>query len=198
MKALLLAMLLGLLSGCSGLRLVDAQVKTGTAGMAIEPGARYRFDRLPSQTEDIGRTQELEAMAEQALAQVGLVLDEQQPRYSVLLGARMQPYLANAWGQPLGTTPGGAYGSVMIGTGSAMGGMFGWGMRFPPPTHYGYEVSLVLRDLASAQVVYDTRATHSGPWSDSANLLPALFRAALQDFPEPAPGLRQVHLEIPR
>jgi len=76
--------------------------------------------------------------------------------------------------------------------------MFGWGLRFPPPTHYGYEVSLVLRDLTSAQVVYDTRATHSGPWSDSANLLPALFRAALQDFPEPAPGVRQVNLEIPR
>ncbi|MFZ9298199.1 MAG: hypothetical protein ACO24Y_07675 [Hylemonella sp.] len=198
MKALLLTMLLGLLGGCAGMRLVDAQVKTGSVGPAIEAGARYRFERLPSQVEDAGRTEQLEAMAEQALAQVGLVLDEQQARYSVLLGARMQSFLANAWGQPIGPNVGGPYGSVMIGTGNTMGGMFGWGMRFPPPTHYSFEVSLLLRDLASAMVVYDTRANHTGPWSDSANILPALFRAALQDFPQPPSGVRQVNIEIPR
>ena len=197
MRALLAILLLSLLAGCASARLIDAQVQTSTAGAAIEPGARYRFERLPSQAGEPDRMEQIEAMARQALAQAGLVHDEAQARYSVLLGTRSQSYLADEWGRPLGGAGSGVYGSVMIGSGTG-GGMFGWGMRFPAPTHYHHEVSLLLRDLASGQVVYETRAAHNGPWADAAHILPALFDAALRDFPQPPAGTRQVNVEIAR
>jgi hypothetical protein len=74
----------------------------------------------------------------------------------------------------------------------------GMGMRFPPPTHYRREVSLIMRDLKSGQVVYETRATHDGPWSDSEQLFATLFQAAMAQFPNPPAGLRRVNIEIPR
>ena len=37
-----------LLGGCGGMRLVDADVQATATQARIEPGARYRFERLPS------------------------------------------------------------------------------------------------------------------------------------------------------
>lgn len=193
--SILLALAL-LLSGCGGMRLVDAQVQATATSATIEKGGRYRFERLPSQAEQ-PRAAQVEALAQVALAQVGLIRNDSAARYSVLLGARVQPYSADYWGDPMGRSGGGPYGQVIIGTGSA-GSMVGWGMRFPPPTYYRYEISLLLRDLPSGQVVYETRATHDGPWRDESNILPALFEAALKDFPHPPAGVRQVNIEIPR
>jgi hypothetical protein len=78
------------------------------------------------------------------------------------------------------------------------GGMWGLGFNFPPPTMYRREVSLLMRDLKSAQVVYETRAVHDGPWHDTDNVLAAMFDAALKDFPHPPAGTRRVNVEIPR
>ena len=71
-------------------------------------------------------------------------------------------------------------------------------MRFPPPTQYRREVSLVLLDLASGQVVYETRASHEGPWSDSMPIFATLFKAALANFPNPPAGPQRVNIELPR
>ncbi len=198
MKRLLALLVLPLLlTGCGGMRLVDAQVQATATSTAVDTTGRYRFERLPSQV-DQPLTTQVEAVAQVALAQVGLLRNDTAARYSVLPGARVQPYTTDPWGDPWGRAPGvGPYGQVVIGTGSA-GSMVGWGMRFPPPTYYRYEISLLLRDLQSGQVVYETRATHSGPWADNANILPALFEAALKDFPTPPAGIRQVNIEIPR
>ena len=198
MKRLLALLVLPLLlTGCGGMRLVDAQVQATATSTAVDTTGRYRFERLPSQV-DQPLTTQVEAVAQVALAQVGLLRNDTAARYSVLPGARVQPYTTDPWGDPWGRAPGvGPYGQVVIGTGSA-GSMVGWGMRFPPPTYYRYEISLLLRDLQSGQVVYETRATHSGPWADNANILPALFEAALKGFPTPPAGIRQVNIEIPR
>ena len=52
---------------------------------------------------------------------------------------------------------------------------------------YQREVSLALRDNVTGQVVYrKPNAQEEGTWSDTPNLLPALFRAALTDFPASA------------
>lgn len=199
MKALLVSLLASLLTACASMRLVDAQVQASSTGVAIESGMRYRFERLPSQINQPDRTEQVEALAHDALAQAGLVHDEAQARYSVLLGAGMQSYLADAWGRPLGQPGTSIHGSIMLGLGTGIGGMTGWGgMRFPPPTHYRHEISLLLRDLSSGQVVYETRATHEGPWADSTNILAALFEAALKDFPHPPTGIRRINVEIPR
>jgi hypothetical protein len=74
----------------------------------------------------------------------------------------------------------------------------GMGMRFPPPTHYHREVSVIMRDLKSGQVVYETRASHAGPWSDSVPIFATLFQAALANFPNPPVGPRRVNIELPR
>jgi hypothetical protein len=98
--------------------------------------------------------------------------------------------MTDPWGRP-------AYG---VGLNSYWGRGIGlnWNMRFPPPNPYQYEVSLVMRDLRSGQVVYETQAAHSGPWSDGERIVPALMSAALKDFPNPPAKARQVNIEIPR
>lgn len=198
MKRLLAVLTLALLlGGCSSVRLVESQVRAvpaATAGQPIEAGARYRFERLPSQADQV-ETDSVEAIAEAELADVGLVRDEAAARYSVLLTTRMSSYMVDEWGRPYdGSRVGG---SIMIGTGG-MGSMIGLGMRFPPSTHYRHEVTLLLRELASGQVVYETSAVHEGPWSDRYNILRAVLAAALKDFPNPPPGSRRVKVEIPR
>jgi hypothetical protein len=198
MKHLLaLVSLLLLLAGCSGMRLVESQVQavaTQAAGQPIEAGARYRFERLPSQVNQ-PRTELIEAIAEAELAEVGLVHDETAARYSVQIVTRMQSYLVDEWGRPF--DGGRLHGQIMIGTGG-MGSVFGLGMGFPPATQYRHEASLLLRELASGQVVYETSATHEGPWSDRDNILRALLAAALKDFPNPPTGARRIKVEIPR
>jgi hypothetical protein len=106
-------------------------------------------------------------------------------------------YLADPWGRPMGSgwTP---YGSIAIGSGLGSHIGLGVGMRFPPPTHYRREVSLIMRDLKSGQVVYETRANHAGPWSDSVPIFATLFQAALANFPNPPAGPRRINIELPR
>lgn len=196
LRSVLLTLLVTLvLAGCGGMRRVDADVQATATQARIEPGARYRFERLPSQAEQALAAQ-TEAHAQVALAQVGLVRQDSAARYSVLPGVRIQPHVADGWDPYYGRSAG-PYGQIMIGSGS-VGPGFGWGMRFPPPTHYRFEVSLLLRDLQSGLVVYETRAVHDGPWRDADNLLPVLFAAALQDFPNPPAGVRRITTEIPR
>ncbi len=189
--------LAALLSGCAGMRVVDSQVLAVAnvpSGVQLQ-GAKYRFERLPSQVRN-PEAGLAEQQAEQALAAVGLVRDDAAAQISVLVGFLGTQYLADPWGHPYP----GPYGSISIGRGVPWGSGvgFGMGMRFPPPTHYRREVSLILRDLRSGQVVYETRASHDGPWSDSTTIFATLFKAALANFPNPPAGPQRVNIEIPR
>jgi hypothetical protein len=198
----LAALALGLLSGCASMRLIDSDVVSVAAvppGMNLQ-GAKYRFERLPSQVHN-PEAGLAEQQAQLAMAAVGLVRDDASASLSVMLGFSGSQYLADPWGRPLapGWTP---FGSITIGSGFG-GGLgshvgLGMGMRFPPPTHYRREVSVVMRDLKSGQVVYETRASHAGPWSDSMPIFATLFQAALANFPNPPAGLRRVNIELPR
>lgn len=196
-----LTLVLALLTGCAGVRLVDSEVQaisTLPAGSTALAGARYRFERLPSQATQ-PQVQRVESLAAAALARVGLVRDDSGAQYSVLLGVRVNSYLADDWGHPVtdpwwpGAWPG--HGRIMLGSGGAM---FGFGMHYPPSTGYSREVSLLLRDLRSGQVIYETRAVNSSTWYDTDKVLAAMFEAALKDFPNPPAGVRKVNIEIPR
>jgi len=198
-RLLALLALAFLLTGCSGMRLVESQVNaiaTQPASGPIASGARYRFERLPSQA-DQAHTDTVETLAEAELSEAGLVRDDKAARYSVQIDTLMQSYLVDDWGRPLGGS--GPYGHIFIGTGH-MGSMmgFGVGMPFPPSSRYRHEVHLIMRELATNQVVYETRATHDGPWNDTYNILRALLAAALRDFPNPPAGPHKVKVEIPR
>ena len=202
MRVLLTGLILaaGLLSGCASMRIVDSDVVSvvaAPAGMSLQ-GAKYRFERLPSQANN-PEAGLAEQQAQAAMTAVGLVRDDANAQLSVLVGFAGTQYLADAWGRPL---PPGAwspyYGSISMGRGIGPNVGLGMGMRFPPPTQYRREVSLIMRDLKSGQVVYETRATHDGPWSDSAQIFTTLFQAAMANFPNPPAGLRRVNIEIPR
>ena len=202
MRSLLMVLTLavGLLSGCATVRLIDSDVVSvvaAPAGMSLQ-GAKYRFERLPSQANN-PEAGLAEQQAQAAMTAVGLVRDDANAQLSVLVGFAGTQYLADAWGRPL---PPGAwspyYGSISMGRGIGPNVGLGMGMRFPPPTQYRREVSLIMRDLKSGQVVYETRATHDGPWADSAQVFATLFQAAMANFPTPPAGLRRVNIEIPR
>jgi hypothetical protein len=198
----LAALALSLLTACSAMRLIDSDVVSVPAvpaGMSLQ-GAKYRFERLPSQVHN-PEAGLAEQQAQAAMTAVGLVRDDAGASLSVMVGFSGTKYLADPWGRPIG--PGTApFGRLSIGSG--FGGGFGshmgvgTGRRFPPPTHYQREISLILRDLKSGQVVYETRASHSGPWSDSEPIFATLFQAALANFPNPPAGLRRVNIELPR
>ena len=89
---------------------------------------------------------------------------------------------------------------------SAWGWGPGWGGRYPlragmmlreqPPTLQRREVSLVLRDTATQQVVYETSALHEDVWTDDPAIFGVLFDAALSGFPQPPGGPRQVRLPL--
>lgn len=194
----LAAMAMTLLSGCASMRLVDSDV---TSVVAVPPGmsllgAKYRFERLPSQVHN-PEAGLAEQQAQAAMTAVGLVRDDAAASLSVMVGFSGTQYPADPWGRPIapGWSP---YGNLAIGAGWGSHIGLGVGMRFPPPTHYRREVSLIMRDLQSGQVVYETRASHSGPWSDSAPIFGTLFQAAMANFPNPPAGLRRVNIELPR
>jgi len=192
------AVALALLSGCSTMRLVDSDVVSVAAvppGMNLQ-GAKYRFERLPSQVHN-PEAGVAEQQAQAAMTAVGLVRDDAGASLSVMVGFNGTQYPADPWGRPIapGWTP---HGSISIGSGFGSHIGLGMGMRFPPPTHYRREVSLIMRDLKSGQVVYETRANHAGPWSDSVPIFATLFQAALANFPNPPAGPRRVNIELPR
>jgi hypothetical protein len=71
-------------------------------------------------------------------------------------------------------------------------------LREMPPTLHRREASLVLRDAATQQVVYETSALHEDVWTDDPALFGVLFDAALSGFPQPPAGPRQVHTPMQR
>lgn len=203
------------LVGCASVRLIDSEVNAFSTLAAVPAGSNYRFERLPSQQTNPQRQDQLEAIAQAALAKVGLQRVGDAPgspaaRYSVQMGINVQRTdvaVWDDWGPGFGGFVGVSSGPYLLGRGRGHGavvghlgfGHYGYGFPYPylPPT-YVRDVSLVLRELASNQVVFETRAKHESPWADSLNILPAMFDAALQGFPTPPAGTRQVGVELAR
>jgi Domain of unknown function (DUF4136) len=198
------------LTGCASVRLIDSEVTAFSNLAAVPAGSSYRFERLPSQQVNTQRQDQLEAIAQAALAKVGLQRVGDAPgspaaRYSVQMGISVQRSdlaVWDDWGPRFGGYVGVGSGPYLVGRGRGHGAVYGnFGLGFPypylPPPSYVRDVSLVLRDTASNQVVYETRAKHDSPWADSLNILPAMFDAALQGFPTPPIGTRQVGVELP-
>ena len=191
------------LSGCAGVRMIDSEVRAISTLPAVNPviQGNYRFDRLPLQnTPDIqADAQRIEALAQAALARHGLTREDAQARYGVQLGARLQMREWRRPGSALASPwwPGDWMGHGFINLNRPGTGV-GFGMSFPPSYLYQYELSILIRDLATTQVLFESRAVHEGPWSDTSTVLTALFEAALKDFPNPPAGVRKINVEIPR
>lgn len=202
-RALIAIFLIATLSGCATW-VVDSEVRSFSKLSALPADARYRFERLPSQQVDEAAQQSLEAMAGAALDKVGLRRDDAHARYSAQVGARVTPALSPLADDPWFYGPG-FYGPHFYRSGpwgpsgyrSGWGGMYGPAFPVAANPWYAREVSLVLRELASGQVVYETQARNDGPYNRSADILPVMFEAALQGFPNPPQGERRVDLPLP-
>ncbi|RYG09994.1 MAG: DUF4136 domain-containing protein [Burkholderiales bacterium] len=178
------------LTGCASVRLVDSDVTTFSSWPAVPPGPNtpYRFERLPSQQADPGQAN-LEALARTSLSRVGLVDAPDMAKYSVQVGFTTE--VVERWVDD-GFYPYGPYGRA-----GWFGGPFGYGF---PMTERSYRrnLTLLVRDLATNQVTFESRAAHDGPWSDSLAIVPAMLEAAVLGFPQPPNGTRRVNVEIPR
>ncbi|MCG2591379.1 DUF4136 domain-containing protein [Ramlibacter sp. XY19] len=185
------------LSGCATGYTLDNTVLTFSQLAAPPAQAGYRFERLPSQLAAGPMQVALEQTAEPALSKAGLRRDDTSPRYSVQVSAREEEVLspfADPWsyrgGWGWGWGGGYAGRGIGVGIGSSM-----YPSRFEQ-LWFRREVSVVLRDLGTQQVVYETRALNDGPWSDARVVFPLMFEAAMQGFPNPPPGPRRVDIHV--
>lgn len=184
-KLLALLATTALLTACGLPRTIDSDVQSFVGTPAAVAPATYRFERLPSQS-NAAQQSALEALAATALSRVGLTQDMQQAKYVVQLSLDVTQL-----GQPYsGFGMRGFWGSGLHGNGATFGFM-------GEPLWYRHNVQLLLRDAASNQLAYETSARFEGPWSDTANLLPAILEAALAGYPNPPVGPRKVVIELP-
>ncbi|HQX61759.1 MAG TPA: hypothetical protein PLT77_21740, partial [Burkholderiaceae bacterium] len=102
MKARLFCLLLLTLAltGCSGMRIVDSDVRAYTAAQGITVPASYRFERLPSQLAQPEQRDDLETVVQTELDKVGMRLDESTPQYSVRLDFRVYRDPRSPWDHP--------------------------------------------------------------------------------------------------
>lgn len=185
------------LSACATGYLLDNQVQSFSHLQGVPAQPTYRFERSLSQQADPAQ-QALEALADPALHKAGLRRDDAQPRYSVQVSARtdrtLSPY-ADPWDR-WGWGWGGGWG---LGYGGRHFGL-GLGGPFPRTDSYWFhrEVSVLVRELGTNKVVYETHAVNDGPWLDNRSVLPAMFEAAMQGFPTPPAGPRRVDIQVGR
>jgi hypothetical protein len=174
-RALLAGAVLALAACASSYRL-DTIVETHSFLQSVPPGTTYRLERLPSQRQDAEQVR-AEALADPALFAVGLRRDDANPRLAVQVGTRLERGVAR---EP---------------------GPWGWGWWRPPiqtaaNTYYHREVQVVIRDLQSQRVVYDTRAVSETFYLNNDEVMRAMFHAALQGFPGGAQGVRHVNVDV--
>lgn len=183
------------LSGCASGYLLDNHVQSFSGLPSLPPNPTYTFERLPSQANQPSQSQ-LEALADPALFRAGLRRDDAAPRYTVQVSARVQR-VVSPWADPWDTWGWGPWGHPFYG-GPRVGLGVGFGGPFPrmDQAWFQREVGVIVREKAGNRVVYETRATSDGPWLDNSVVLPAMFDAALQGFPNPPAGPRQVNIQI--
>ncbi len=176
---------LGLLCGCALPRMVDSEVNSFVGISKPQKGATYRLERLPSQTESEYQNR-MEELAMQALADAGLKVGHAQAQLAITVTVQVEQFARATQRLP--------HGDLLFGTDRFFGG--GFLLAIEPPW-YRYTVQFLMRDVATSQVTFESRAMHEGPWSDSANLLPLVMEAALRDYPTASAGPRKVVIELP-
>jgi len=170
---------LALLQGCASNRLIDSDVRSFAGATAAVIPATYRFERLPSQTAAGAAHDGLEAMAQTVLQAKGLQRDDARARYSLQLKVDREHIASDPlyrWESPFFSH------RIVIGPYGPV-----WLRVRPQPLErdwYRHTVQVLMRDVQTGAPVFESRAVHDGPWSDSANLLAPMLEAALHDYPQ--------------
>jgi hypothetical protein len=204
-----------MLAACASTQTVEIDVQafakwpSAVAPSAASVAGSYRFERLPSQDANEAAQLAVESALRAALTKVDLTqLGGSTPaantaapaptRYTVQASSRTVRHDTNAG--PFSATLSGPF--------------WGWAGRdyvvnrlgqviwLAPPSRlqdslYIREVSVLVRDAVSNQVVFESHAKHDSRWNNGAELLPTMFDAALKDFPSPPTGLRSVTAVVP-
>lgn len=185
------------LTGCASVREVQSTVHSYSSLGALPAPPTYRLEVLPSQRQAQTYFAAIESQAQQALSRVGLQRDDATASLVVQIGADARyardyaawPYY-DRWGPRWGWGVG--YG----GWGHRGWGMGGGFMFDGPPLEYYRAVSIVMRNAATQQIVYETSAQRQDVWTDDPAIFGILFDAALTGFPRPPQGTRVVRTTI--
>ncbi len=199
--------LVALLTGCAATHVVSQVSSYGPWPDASKPGA-YAFERLPSQAVQAADQSRLESAAEPALLKRGFHRVEQpeQADYTVQIDAsvrteprtRYDPLLA-----PYGMHPGHLGPAHPHFWRPGVGGWWGTGgsglsfsLALEPPW-VTLELRLLIRDRRDGRVLYETQAAHDRVGALDESVLPYVFEAALDGFPQPPRGRRVVTVPLP-
>ncbi len=194
--AIALIAMLALLAGCSGMRIVDSDVRAFAANQGVAVPANYRFERMPSQQAQGAQQDRLEAIVQAELTKVDMQRNDAIARYSVSFDLRLARDPRAPWDDP--PLWGGLHHAAVVVTPN--GTIVHYPLlvlQFDTP-YYRREVHLLVRRLSDGILVFESRANHDGRWSDDEAVLPAMFEAALRGFPHPPQGVRRIGIEIPR
>jgi Domain of unknown function (DUF4136) len=190
------------LSGCAGFHALNNDVSTYGPWPLDRKPATYAFERLPSQQERAEEQAQVEDAARGALAAAGFTpaATPAEAQVTVQVGARVGtydrfPYVDPFWRNvSVGYSYGyhRSFGRSRRGLGLGYGGWYGnagW-------VGYEREVALLIRDQKTGQLLYEARASNNGASSMINPLMPAMFSAALKDFPASGPNPRSVNVEL--
>lgn len=184
------------LAGCAALNNLNSDVSSYSQWPAERKPGSYAFERLPSQQARPEQQQLLEDSARRALELAGFTpaAGDKSSEYVVQLGARVDANQQYYYDDPLWWHGGlgyGRWGRPYLRPGLGFG--FGFGT---PVTTYEREVAVLIRDRKSAQPLYESRASNDGSSPSIQSLLPAMFEAAMKDFPTGGVNPRRVTTQI--
>jgi hypothetical protein len=186
------------LSGCAAMNNLTSDVSTFSQWPAERKPGSYSFERLPSQQSNPEQQQLLEDSARHALQLAGFTPVDagKTPEYIVQLGARVSPNdRYYYYDDPLWWRGGLHY--SRFGRPRFYPGFYpGFGFAGPPTPTYEREVALLIRDRSSGTPLFEARATNDGGSPSIQSLLPAMYDAALKDFPNGGVNPRRITTEI--
>ncbi len=186
-----------LLAGCATVNTVSSNVASYGEWPADRKPGTYAFERLPSQEARATESDALEATARAALEKAGFQPPEagKQPDVLVQVGARDARVVYAVWDDPLWWRGGFGYWRY----GPWMSPRWGVGLhyRYDYMPRYERQVALLIRDRASGKPLFETRATSEGNRGSDAQMLSAMFEAAMMDFPRLGMNPRRVVVELP-
>jgi len=202
--------LVGVMASCASLSTLQAQVASyGTWPAQRKPGT-YAFERLPSQQARADLQQRLEDAARPAIEAAGFsaAAAGEAPDVLVQVGARITRYERSPWDDPFGWYGpyGYGYGYGYYGRGRWPGfyrpypfhpyPYYGYWPYYSEPTRYDREVGLLLRDRGNGAPLYEARASSEGYSSGGDELLSAMFKASMADFPSSGSVPHSVTLQL--
>jgi len=189
------------LGGCAGWSNLESDVSTYSKWPTGRQPATYVFDRLPSQEARPKEQDRLEAIARTALESQGFraVASAESADVMVQVGARAHRADRSPWDDPLWWRGGlyySRYGRYPV-YGPYYGPYYGpgWAYRFDNP-RYDREVVVLIRDRRSGEPLYEARAVNDGNTPGGKDVIGAMFRAAMLDFPYTGVNPRRVTVPL--